>query len=49
MTNKQHLLTSVQMANFVSDGLLKFDELIPNAINQEVMRELDERLINFWV
>ncbi|MDE2125634.1 MAG: phytanoyl-CoA dioxygenase family protein [Armatimonadetes bacterium] len=42
-----HLLTSVQMANFVSDGLLRFDELVPTEINREVMAELDEKRINF--
>src|ERR1700682_11503 len=46
MAEKQHLLTSVQMANFVADGLLRFDELVTEEINREVMRELDERLIN---
>jgi hypothetical protein len=47
MLEKRHLLTSVQMANFVSDGLLVFNEMIPIEINTEVMRELDERRINF--
>ena len=43
--DKQHLLTSVQMAEFVADGMLRFDELIPDAINQEAMREIDEERI----
>lgn len=47
MVDKKHRLTSVQMANFVADGLLRFDELVPHAINQEAMAELDERRINF--
>ncbi len=47
MVEKKHLLTSVQMANFVADGFLRFDELVPEEINREVMRELDNRLINF--
>ena len=46
MVGKEHLLTSVQMANFVADGLLVFPELIPDAINREAMREIDERLIS---
>lgn len=47
MTDRTRLLTSVQMANFVADGLLRFDTLVPDAINREVMHELDNRLINF--
>jgi hypothetical protein len=42
----EHLLTSVQMANFVADGLLRWDELIPEEINREAMREIDEKLIS---
>jgi hypothetical protein len=45
MAEQQHLLTSVQMANFVADGLLRFDDLVPDEINTEVMRELDEKRI----
>jgi hypothetical protein len=47
MVDRKNLLTSVQMANFGADGLLRFDELIPAAINIEAVRELEERLINF--
>jgi Phytanoyl-CoA dioxygenase (PhyH) len=47
MVDKQHLLTSLQMANFVADGLLRFDDLVPDEINREAMRELEERLISF--
>ncbi len=47
MADNHQLLTSVQMANFVADGLLRFDELIPDVINAEVMRELDEKAIKF--
>lgn len=43
--DKKYLLTSVQMANFVADGLLRFDELIPDEVNREAMREIDEGLI----
>ena len=46
MIEKKHLLTSTQMANFVADGLLRFDELVPDEINQEAMRDLDEKRIN---
>jgi hypothetical protein len=33
------------MANFVADGFLRFDELIPDEINREAMREIDAKLI----
>ena len=29
MIDKQYLLNSKQMANFVADGYLRFDELVP--------------------
>jgi hypothetical protein len=45
MAEKRHLLSSVQMANFVADGLLVFNELVPDALNRESMRELDNKLI----
>lgn len=45
-TGRKHLLTSVQMANFVADGLLRFDKLVPSVINARVMQELDGKLIN---
>jgi hypothetical protein len=47
MVDKQYLLTSAQMAGFAADGLLRFDELIPDEINREAMRELEEKLVNF--
>ncbi|MDX1933541.1 MAG: phytanoyl-CoA dioxygenase family protein [Capsulimonadales bacterium] len=43
--DKTHLLTSAQMADFVADGFLRFDELIPEEINREAMREIDEERI----
>lgn len=46
MVDRRHLLTSVQMANFAADGLLRFDELIPEAINAEARREIEEGLIS---
>jgi hypothetical protein len=45
MADKAHLLTTVQMANFVADGLLRFDELVPEEINTEARREIDEQQI----
>ena len=45
MTDKQHLLTSKQMAEFVARGFLRFDELVPDEINQAVMRAIDTQVI----
>lgn len=39
--NKQYLLNSKQMASFVARGFLRFDELVPPAINDAVMAEID--------
>ncbi len=39
--DKQHLLTSKQMAQFVAQGYLRFDGLIPDTINTAVMAEID--------
>ena len=43
--DKEHLLTSAQVASFVADGMLRFDGLIPDEINAEAMREIDEKRI----
>lgn len=45
MIEKQHLLSSKQMASFVAKGYLRFDDLIPDDINQAVMREIDTGLV----
>jgi hypothetical protein len=42
MVDKKYLLTSEQMALFVSRGFLRFDELIPNEVNERAMREIDK-------
>ncbi len=39
--DKKHLLSSKQMANFVARGFLRFDELVPAALNERIMREID--------
>jgi ribosomal protein S27AE len=39
--DKKHLLNSNQMASFVARGFLRFDELVPPAINDAVMAEID--------
>lgn len=41
MIDKQYLLNSKQMASFVARGFLRFDELVPQAINDAVMAEID--------
>ena len=45
MVDKQYLLSSTQMAEFVARGFLRFDELVPDDINQEVMRAIDTQVI----
>ncbi len=45
MTDKQYLLTSKQMAEFVARGFLRFDELVPDEINDKVMRDIDNDAI----
>lgn len=47
MVAKTDRLNSVQMANFAADGLLRLEGLIPDAINREAMRELDEGKIPY--
>ncbi|MEM9418418.1 MAG: phytanoyl-CoA dioxygenase family protein [Planctomycetota bacterium] len=41
---KEHLLNSLQMADFVSDGFLRFDELIPKDLCEQLMEELNAGL-----
>lgn len=43
--DKKYLLNSYQMAEFVARGFLRFDELVPDEINQAVMREIDNDAI----
>ncbi len=40
--DKKHLLTSKQMATFVARGFLRFDELVPQEINEAVMAQFDK-------
>ncbi len=39
--DKNYLLTSAQMAEFVARGFLRFDALVPSEINRAVMAEID--------
>ena len=43
MINKNYLLDSKQMANFVSDGFLRFDELVPNKLNKAAYNAMEDR------
>lgn len=45
MIDKQYLLSSKQMAEFVARGFLRFDELAPDEINREVMQAIDAQAI----
>ena len=42
MAAPEHLLNSVQMANFVADGFLRFDELVPAHLNAAALAEMAE-------
>lgn len=39
--DQQYLLNSKQMAQFVADGFLRFDELVPAELNQAVLQEME--------
>ncbi len=41
MVDREHLLTSQQMATFVAAGYLRFDALVPDEINRAAMREME--------
>jgi ribosomal protein S27AE len=41
MADKQYLLNTRQMAEFVARGFLRFDELVPAEVNEAVMAEID--------
>jgi hypothetical protein len=45
MIDKKYLLTSKQMAEFVARGFLRFDELVPEALNTAIMAEIDANAI----
>lgn len=38
---KKHMLTTEQMAKFVADGFLRFDELVPDELNQAALKEME--------
>ena len=41
MVAKEDLLTSTEMARFVADGFLRFDELVQNELNEAVCAEME--------
>jgi len=45
MVDKQHLLNSKQMAQFVADGLLRFDELVPDELNRAACAEMESGVL----
>lgn len=44
--DKKYLLNSYQMAEFVAKGFLRFDGLVPDDINEAVMRDIDNNAIH---
>jgi hypothetical protein len=40
MPADDHRLTTIEMANFVADGYLRFDALVPDDLNERVIEEL---------
>jgi len=42
MVDKEHLLTTQQMARFVADGFLRFDELVPAELNEAACAEMEK-------
>ncbi|MGH0031293.1 MAG: phytanoyl-CoA dioxygenase family protein [Myxococcota bacterium] len=43
MPAADHRLTTREMSRFVADGFLRFDALVPDAINERVVEELEPR------
>ena len=43
--DRQYLLNSQQMAEFVARGFLRFDGLVPDEINEAAMRDIDNNAI----
>jgi hypothetical protein len=42
MADRQHLLTSKQVAQFVADGFLAFEGLVPDHLNQAALKAFEE-------
>lgn len=41
--DKKYLLNSKQMAQFVADGFLQFDQIVPQELNDAAMKEYEEK------
>ena len=41
MANKKNLLTTKQMAKFVADGFLRFDDVVPAELNERALAEME--------
>ncbi len=41
MADREHLLTTPQMAQFVARGFVRFDAVVPEALNQRFMQEVE--------
>ncbi len=41
MPDREHLLTTKEMARFVADGYLRFDALVPGPINEAAHRQME--------
>jgi hypothetical protein len=41
MPNKEDLLTTTQMAKFVADGFLRFDDVVPAALNERALAQME--------
>ena len=46
MISTEYLLNSKQMASFVARGFLRFDEVVPQAINERVMAQMEAGTID---
>ena len=44
MPAPDHRLTTLEMARFVGEGYLRFDALVPDALNRRVLEELPKIL-----
>src|SRR5690349_12511872 len=40
MLDKKHLLTTSQMAEFAANGFLRFDQIVPQELNEAVLAEI---------
>ncbi|MBM3213600.1 phytanoyl-CoA dioxygenase family protein [Candidatus Poribacteria bacterium] len=45
MSDRQHLLTTKQMASFVADGYLRFDGLVPRELNAAAFDEMERNAV----